>query len=61
VVLASKGFDLVATRPRDKPLTVALMLLGPCASGLALTAWFDCRAGLRDLLQRLAHWRVGWA
>jgi hypothetical protein len=36
------------------------MLLGPSASGFALTAWLDARAGLRDMWQRLTHWRVGW-
>lgn len=60
VVLAGKGFDLVTPGPEDTAVIAASMLLGPCASGLMWTAWLDGRAGLRDLWQRLAHWRVGW-
>jgi uncharacterized protein len=58
--LASRAFDLATLRPEDKSLVVVLMLSGPCASGLALTAWLEGRAGLRDLRSRMAHWRVGW-
>jgi uncharacterized protein len=60
LTLLSKGFDLVAARPWDKGVMVMLMLLGPSASGLALTAWLDGRAGLRELWSRVVHWRVGW-
>jgi uncharacterized protein len=60
LVLLSKGFDLAAARPWDKGLMVMLMLLGPSASGLALTAWLDGRAGLRELWSRAVHRRVGW-
>jgi membrane protease YdiL (CAAX protease family) len=60
LVLASKGFDLATPRPWDKTVIAVLMLLGPCTSGLTLTAWLDGRAGLRELWSRATHWRVGW-
>jgi uncharacterized protein len=60
LLLASQAFDLATLQPEHKSLVVALMLVGPCVSGLALTAGFEGRAGLRELRSRLAHWRVGW-
>ncbi len=60
LLLASRAFDLATPRPSNLGLVFALMLLGPSVSGLALTAWLEGRAGLRDLWTRVAHWRVGW-
>lgn len=60
-LLAHRGFDLASAQAGDKGLTIALMLLGPSASGLLLTMWIGGRAGLVDLWSRLTHWRVGWS
>lgn len=60
MLLAGRGFELGALRPGDKGIVIAWMLLGPGASGLAMTAWLDGRAGLRELGSRAVHWRVGW-
>lgn len=59
VVLAATGFDLANLRPLDTGLIFVLMLLGPSASGVTLTACLDGRAGLRRLWSSLARWRVG--
>ena len=40
------------------PLAILLMLAGPTASGILLTALVHGRAGFRELLSRLARWRV---
>jgi uncharacterized protein len=60
LLLASQGFGPATPRPADLGVVFALMLLGPSVSGLALTAWLEGRAGLRDLWTRSVHWRVGW-
>jgi membrane protease YdiL (CAAX protease family) len=59
VVLALTGFDLVRLRPMDTGIIFALMLLGPSAAGLAMTALIDGRAGLRHLWRSLLRRRVG--
>jgi uncharacterized protein len=59
LVVLSERLDLAAAKPWDKGLIMLLMLLGPSASGLALTAWLDGRAGLRELWSRFVLWRVG--
>ena len=59
VVMATTGFDLLELRPLDTGLIFVFMLLGPSASGLALTALIEGRAGLRRLVARVAHWRLG--
>ena len=59
VVLSATGFDLVELRPLDTGLIFVFMLLGPSTSGLALTALLEGRAGLRRLVARMAHWRLG--
>ncbi|HYN61319.1 MAG TPA: CPBP family glutamic-type intramembrane protease [Rubrivivax sp.] len=59
VVTATTGFDLLELRPLDTGLIFVFMLLGPSTSGLALTALLDGRAGLRRLLARTTHWRLG--
>lgn len=45
------------TDPRFLP-AIQVMLLGPLVAGLLCTALAAGRAGLRDLLARLARWRV---
>jgi membrane protease YdiL (CAAX protease family) len=42
-------------------LMLAAMLLGPCLSGLLMTALTGGRSGLGELLRRLLRWRVGAA
>jgi membrane protease YdiL (CAAX protease family) len=59
VVLSTTGFNLVELRPLDTGLIFVFMLLGPSTSGLALTALLEGRAGLRRLVARVAHWRLG--
>lgn len=44
--------------PRWAFLVFALMLLGPTAAGLGVTALVDGRTGLADLFARLGRWRV---
>ena len=34
------------------------MLLGPCLTGIALTAMLGGKAGLRDLARRMVRWRI---
>jgi uncharacterized protein len=41
------------------PYAIAVMLLGPSLAGLFQTAFLDGRMGLRTMLARLLHWRVG--
>ena len=41
------------------PFVVAVMLAGPCVSGLLLTGLVSGRKGLRELLASLLRWRVG--
>ena len=59
VVLSATDFNLVDLRPLDTGLIFVLMLLGPSTSGLVLTALLEGRAGLRRLVARMAHWRLG--
>ena len=59
VVMATTGFDLLELRPQDTGLIFVFMLLGPSTSGLALTALLEGRTGLRRLVARVAHWRLG--
>jgi membrane protease YdiL (CAAX protease family) len=59
IVMGSAGFNLVELRPLDTGLIFGFMLLGPGASGLALTALLEGRAGLRRLVARMPHWRLG--
>jgi hypothetical protein len=56
VVLGASKFDPVALGPGATALIFVLMLLGPCGSGLALTAWTEGKTGLR----RLAISHTGW-
>jgi membrane protease YdiL (CAAX protease family) len=35
-------------------------LLGPLVAALAVTAWRGRAPGIRDLLARMARWRIGW-
>jgi membrane protease YdiL (CAAX protease family) len=59
IVMGATGFDLLELRPLDTGFIFLLMLLGPSTSGLAFTALLDGRAGLRRLVARMAHWRLG--
>jgi membrane protease YdiL (CAAX protease family) len=59
VVLALTGFELVQLRPIDTGLIFVLMLLGPCAAGIACTALLGGRPGLGELRSGLMRWRVG--
>lgn len=58
IVLATTGFKLTALQPLETGLIFALMLLGPSASGLILTAVLDGRAGLHRLGSGLMRWKL---
>lgn len=59
ILLGTRGFDLGALPSIDTGLMFAMMLLGPSASGLTLTALLDGRGGLHRLWSNLTRWRVG--
>jgi membrane protease YdiL (CAAX protease family) len=59
IVVGPGGF---LTTTGDSPIFVAAgfaSLLGPSVAGIVMTGIVDGRAGYRDLLSRLRHWRVG--
>ncbi|MFZ4602085.1 MAG: CPBP family intramembrane glutamic endopeptidase [Caulobacterales bacterium] len=56
---AMTEFNLASPQPVATGLFFVAMLLGPCLSGLMLTALMDGRPGLRQLGSRLLRWRVG--
>jgi membrane protease YdiL (CAAX protease family) len=58
LVLAATGFDFAPLQPLETGLIFAMMLLGPSASGLILTALLDGRAGLQQLGSRLMRWKL---
>ena len=58
IVLAATGFKFTALRPLETGLIFALMLLGPSASGLILTAVLDGWAGLHRLGSGLMRWKL---
>ncbi len=58
IITARRGFDLSPLQGVEGGLMFLAMLLGPSVSGLACTALFDGRGGLRALGQRALHWRV---
>jgi uncharacterized protein len=57
-IMASRGFELSPLQSIEGGLLFLAMLLGPSVSGLACTALWEGRAGLRALGQRGLHWRV---
>lgn len=59
IVLGVTGFDLANLRPQDTGAIFVLMLLGPSAGDLAMTAYLEGWAGLRRLRSSLARWRIG--
>ena len=59
IVLAASHFDLVDLSPLDTGLIFVSMLLGPCVSGLMLTALLEGRLGLRRVGASLRNWQAG--
>jgi membrane protease YdiL (CAAX protease family) len=59
IVIAATGFRLATLQPLEMGLIFMLMLLGPSASGLILTAALNGRAGLHRLGSRLMLWKLG--
>ncbi len=59
LMCAATGFNLVAQQPLETGLIFAMMLLGPSAGGLILTAVLDGRAGLHHLGSGLMRWKLG--
>ncbi len=57
-IMASRGFDLSPLQSVEGGLLFLAMLLGPSVSGLACTALWEGRAGLRVLGLRVLRWRV---
>jgi membrane protease YdiL (CAAX protease family) len=58
IVLGAQGFSLAAIGQGEKELILVAMLLGPSASGLAVTRYFEGSAGLAELKRRIMLWRV---
>lgn len=58
IIMASKGFNLTPLQGVEGGVLFLAMLLGPSVSGLACTALFDGRTGLRLLGLRVLRWRV---
>ena len=59
VILAARRFDLAPMQPLEAGLTFLVMLLGPSASGVIVTALRDRGPGFSELGARLIHWRLG--
>jgi membrane protease YdiL (CAAX protease family) len=57
--LASIGFQFSAIQMQEGLIIFGLMILGPSASGLIMTAAIDGHDGLSELWQRMTRWRVG--
>ena len=57
-IMASRGFDLSPLQGVEGGLLFLAMLLGPSVSGLACTALWEGRAGLRVLGLRVLRWHV---
>jgi hypothetical protein len=59
IFLASIGFEFTAIQMQEGLIIFGLMILGPCLSGLLLTALLEGRPGLGELWQRMTRWMVG--
>jgi hypothetical protein len=60
LVAAARGFDTAGIGMADIFLMFMFMLAGPSLSGVLLTAYFEGKSGLRDLLRREKKWRFSW-
>jgi uncharacterized protein len=59
IVAGSKGFRADTLQLPDIMLMFLGMLLGPSLAGISLTAALEGKQGLRSLLARRGHWRLG--
>ncbi|MCS7247699.1 MAG: hypothetical protein NZ840_05585 [Anaerolineales bacterium] len=57
VPLALQGQSLLSGIPNWLHLAAGY---GPLLAAFVVTAWTDGRAGLRELINRLTRWRIGW-
>ena len=55
----SKGFRADTLQLPDIMLMFLAMLLGPSLAGISLTTVLEGKQGLRSLLARMGHWRLG--
>jgi len=55
LILAAAGFNVATSQPRQTGPLFAMMLAGPSASGLIMTAVMDGRTGLHRLGSRLSR------
>jgi uncharacterized protein len=58
IILGAQGFSLAAVGQAEKTLILVAMLLGPSASGLVVTRYFEGSAGWAELKRRIMIWRV---
>jgi membrane protease YdiL (CAAX protease family) len=59
LIIAITGFSFATLQPLETGLVFAMMLAGPSASGLILTAVLDGRTGLNRMGSRLLRWKLG--
>ena len=59
LVLAQNGFGLIPFTLPTNLFTVPAVIAGPTLAAFVVTAATEGRAGVRQLLRRYLHWRVG--
>ena len=60
LVAALNGFQPAAIGTAQIAIMFLFMLVGPSISGISFTAYFDGKAGLRELFLRVKNWHFNW-
>ncbi|MFN2173202.1 MAG: CPBP family intramembrane glutamic endopeptidase, partial [Candidatus Promineifilaceae bacterium] len=60
LVAALNGFQPAAIGMAQIGIMFLFMLAGPSISGISFTAYFDGKAGLRELFLRVKNWHFNW-
>jgi hypothetical protein len=60
LVAALNGFQPAAIGTAQIGIMFLFMLAGPSISGISFTAYFDGKAGLRELFLRVKNWHFNW-
>ncbi|MFN2295658.1 MAG: CPBP family intramembrane glutamic endopeptidase [Candidatus Promineifilaceae bacterium] len=60
LVAALNGFQPAAIGMAQIAIMFLFMLAGPSISGISFTAYFDGKAGLRELFLRVKNWHFNW-